>query len=114
MIQEAECKNWSDDKQYPTGGTYKCTGLDVQFQDGPRNVDTSKPGCYVEDLLVCAIERLAFYQGDEGSGGSGKFSCKTNQDALESCRDALESLESRTKARTDQGVEGKNEAHVEV
>lgn len=114
MIQDAKCSNWSDEAGNPTGGTYSCTGLSVEFQNGPRNVDGSTAGCYVEDLLTCAIARLAFYQGDEESGGTGKFNCKTNQDALDSCRNALASLESRTKARTDQGVEGKNEAHAEA
>lgn len=115
MIQNAECKNWSDTDQNPTGGTYTCTGLDVRFQDGPLGSGDNKKepnGCFLEDLLTCSIKRLEFYQGE--GDGSGKFKCDTNQAALESCRSALESLESRTKTRTDQGVEGKNETHVEV
>ncbi len=72
----------------------------ITFQNGPINVDGNGiNGVQNEDLLAIVIDRLEGFQ-------SGKYACQENAIALSQCKAALETLQSRTKARAALGVEG--------
>ena len=81
----------------PYGGRANGIGIIVKFQTGP--VDGQNNGCFVEDLLIVAKERLEYYQ-------KSKFKCDANQKAIEGIMTAINALENRTKERTERGVEG--------
>ena len=73
----------------------------ICFQDGPIK-DFGVNGVQNEDVIVCLIERLKAFQ-------SGNFPCRENAIAITKLEEALMWLTSRTLARIERGVEGKNE-----
>ena len=75
-------------------GTYN---IDIKFQMGNPK-ETGVNGVTNESLLVILINRLEHL--------NSRFRCDENEDAIASMKSALESLESRTKARINRGVEG--------
>ncbi|MCB9910503.1 MAG: hypothetical protein H6829_09590 [Planctomycetes bacterium] len=102
-------KNTTDDNGNPTGGVVVGTGFTISWQDGPlgRGEDRKAPnGAFVEDVIAAVRQRLAFYQ----NSNDGKFWCPENEQAMDHLWDALQALESRTKAREARKVEGTHEA----
>jgi hypothetical protein len=86
----------------PAGGSFKATGIDIKWQDGPLGTGVARKeptGAFVETVIEAAINRLEFYQ-------ESKFACVENADALFLLSKALKHLDSRTKKREDRGVEG--------
>lgn len=80
----------------PFGGTACGVGIQVKFQEGiPSKVGHN--GCYIEDLLIVAKERLKFCQDN-------KFTCQENAIAIDAINAAIASLVSRTQNRTTRGV----------
>ena len=74
--------------------------VDIRFQKGPINADgNGVNGIQHEDLLAIIIDRLQGFQ-------SGKYACDDNAKALLCCQDALNILNSRTRARIARNVEG--------
>jgi hypothetical protein len=73
----------------------------IRFQDGP--VPEAGPnGLFVEDLLRVAMDRLEGYQRDF-------LACPENAEALDAIREALKSLDGRTRDRELRGVLGSME-----
>lgn len=70
----------------------------ITFQNGPIN-EVGVNGFSNEALLAIVEDRLWSFQ-------NGPYACDENIKALESVRDAIEHLHSRTKARVARGVEG--------
>ena len=70
------------------------------FQNGPIK-EKGINGCQQEDLLAIIIDRLRLFQ-------KGALSCRENAIALTKCEEALLWLQSRTRDRTQRGVEGTN------
>lgn len=88
----------------PSGGYVHGPGVCVVWQHGPRGADgTGKlnppNGAFVEDLLVIARERLAFFQ-------ASKFADAENQAAMDHIGQALSALGRRAKQRHLRGVLG--------
>jgi hypothetical protein len=73
----------------------------LSFQNGPIG-EVGINGLTLEVLYAIQIDRLEGFQ-------SSKWACEQNAIALEHTRAALAALESRTKARTERGVEGTHE-----
>ncbi|AUR97863.1 hypothetical protein NVP1244A_161 [Vibrio phage 1.244.A._10N.261.54.C3] len=86
----------------PSGGYAQGKGIDITFQCGPMSGPTGHNGCFVEDLIAVAVERLEYYQGS-------KFNCKENAAAIVGLKSAMTALVSRTAKRTERGVEGTHE-----
>lgn len=89
----------------PTGGFTGCTGMQINWQNGPlgRGPDRKAPnGAFVEDVIVAARGRLDFYQTASG----GRFACGENAKAIEHLDAALAILNARTAAREARQVEG--------
>jgi len=103
-VQEVESEfNEVPEGGNPTGGKTTLANSVINWQDGIL-VDGLKNGAFVEDVITAAIQRLEYFQ-------ASKFECQENADAITALQDALSALESRTKARTDQGVENTYETH---
>lgn len=99
-------RNYTDDMDNPAGGYATGPGMTIAWQDGPRGTNpdgTLAPatGAFVEDALVAAHQRLAFFQGSE-------YACEENEAATELIRKAITILETRAKARAARGVLGQN------
>lgn len=75
-------------------------GLVVLFQNGPIN-EYGVNGITQEVLLAIVADRLEAFQ-------AGPFACPENRNALAHVQDAMTWLQSRTKARMERGVEGRN------
>lgn len=73
----------------------------LYFQNGPIAQEGIN-GLTNEILLAIVIDRLEGFQ-------SSKYACEENALALAHCLEALSALESRTRARTERGVEGTHE-----
>lgn len=73
----------------------------VAFQNGPIK-EFGVNGVTHEALLAIVIDRLRSFQ-------AGPFASDQNAAALESCKDALFSLQERTRLRMARGVEGTHE-----
>jgi hypothetical protein len=73
----------------------------IKFQDGPIN-EVGVNGISHEALLAIVQDRLEGFQ-------SGPYSCESNWLALEAIKEAIDALQTRTKERTDRGVEGTHE-----
>lgn len=73
----------------------------VSFQDGPIG-EVGVNGVHNEDLLAIVVDRLQHFQ-------AGEFRCRENAIALTKIEEALLWLGSRTKRRSDAGVEGTHE-----
>ena len=71
--------------------------LDIKFQTGAVK-ENGVNGVTNESLLAILINRMEHL--------NSRFRCDENEDAIASMKSALESLESRTKARINRGVEG--------
>ena len=71
--------------------------LDIKFQTGGVK-ENGVNGVTNEALLAILIDRLECL--------NSRFYCDENENAIASMKSALESLESRTKARINRGVEG--------
>lgn len=78
-------------------------GVMFQFQHGPVG-DNGINGIQNEELTLLLIMRMKAL--DE------RFPCIENKRAIASFEDAYRALNERTRKRREQGVEGKNEAHV--
>lgn len=77
-------------------------GLVIPFQNGPIN-EAGINGVTQEVLLAIVADRLECFQ-------AGPFACKENGKALADVLSAMDWLASRTRARMDRGVEGRNVA----
>jgi len=102
MKQEFFSQHWVDGNGNPAGGVSSGLGFAVSWQNGPlaEGATRKEPnGCFVETLIVAAIDRITFYQGS-------RFNCRENALALEHLKLALGSLEARTANRELRGVEG--------
>lgn len=76
----------------------------IQFQHGPRGVETSSPGIFDDDLLAIVQHRLECFQ-------AGPFACGENAAALAAVVDARAALGARVAARMAKGVLGVNKDH---
>lgn len=105
-------KSWSfvDADGNPAGGQFHGQGIDIRYQNGPVPLDKRPTGAFVEDVILAAIERLTFYQGDAAIG-DGRSACRENEMALYGLRLALWALQQRSAKRQEQGVEGTHTAH---
>jgi hypothetical protein len=104
---ELNCRNYTDEHGNPSGGYAHGPGLCVEFQDGPRGKDAGgnlapANGAFVEDLLVAARQRLAFFQ-------RSRFAHNANANAMMHIEHALRALEERANERSGRGVLGSNE-----
>jgi hypothetical protein len=108
MRQEFTERHWVDESDNPAGGTSWGPGICISWQNGPLRTGAGTPevclrrkpnGAFVETLIAMCIGRLQFYQ-------NSKFHCIENFNAIQSLKDALYELESRTKDRENRGVEG--------
>ena len=72
----------------------------VKFQKGPVK-ENGVNGCFQEDLIVIAIDRLRSFQ-------AGDFACRENALALTKLEECLMWLQKRTENRLSRGVEGTN------
>ncbi|MGL5719061.1 MAG: hypothetical protein ACRCX2_39030 [Paraclostridium sp.] len=75
------------------------TLLSVVYQNGPRNIEGSKPGVLDEDLLYMVRDRLQTFQSSE-------FWCYENSKALDKVEEAIMWLKKRTTDREERGVLG--------
>ncbi len=91
----------------PAGGTTFGNGFAIAWQNGPlgRGPEREEPnGAFVEDVITAALDRIEFYQ-------DGRFACEENARAIEHLKLALQALESRTRRREQQQVEGTHQGH---
>ena len=72
----------------------------ISFQNGPIK-EFGINGCHQEDLLAIVQHRLECFQ-------EGDFACIENERALNSLKECIAHLNSRTKDRNERGVEGTN------
>lgn len=92
----------------PNGGYASGMGMGIIWQKGPlgNGIDRKSPnGAFVETVIDAVIKRIEFYQGT-------KFHCEENIRALLHLKAAAEVLDSRTKARVAQNVEGTHKVHA--
>jgi len=75
----------------------------IKFQAGPID-EFGYNGTTIEDIIQVLLDRLDGFQ-------HGPFACHENAEAIALLKAARSRLESRTKKRQDQGVEGKNLPH---
>lgn len=92
LVRNEAAMNTPDDR--PEGD------MSIIFQCGPI-AEHGVNGITQEALLAIVADRLNSFQ-------SGPFACRENEVALEKVQEAMEALQSRTKARMARGVEGKN------
>lgn len=103
---EVTARNHVDAAGNPAGGYAHGVGMCISFQDGPRGKGPDGSlgpanGAFVEDLLVAAQQRLAFFQ-------ESKFAHGANAEAIRHIHYAIEALHSRTKERESRGVLGQH------
>lgn len=75
----------------------------IQFQHGPIG-DNGFNGVQNEEILQLLITRTQAL--------NERFPCEENANAIAQMKNALHWFSERTRKRVEQGVEGKNEAHV--
>ncbi|MDC4242538.1 ABC transporter ATPase [Clostridium tertium] len=75
--------------------------LNIQFQDGPRNVEGSKTGILDTDLLEVVRHRMQCFQ-------AGPFATEYNSKALEHIELALMWMNRRVEDRIERNVLGTN------
>lgn len=105
MAKVGFTSNHFTDNGVPCGGCTYGVGFNISWQNGPlgRNEGRCAPnGAFVEDIIAAAKDRIEHYQ-------SSKFNCQENADAIYHLELALKSLNSRTKRREMQDVEGTHE-----
>lgn len=73
----------------------------VQFQRGPRNVESSTPGVTEAVLYAILIDRLRGFQ-------AGPYSCRENAIQLTHLEEALSWAKARADKRAKRGVLGHN------
>ena len=103
---EITARNHVDANGNPAGGYAHGKGLCVSFQDGPRgkNADGNllpANGAFVEDLLVAARQRLAFFQ-------DSTFAHDANAECIRHLDYCIEALNNRAIERARRGVLGAN------
>ena len=106
MKVKADYINNVDENGNPSGGYYKATGIDINWQNGPlgRGADRLEPnGAFVENVIEAAIERLKHYQ-------ETPFGCRENAIALTHLETAALWLNKRTQDREEREVEGTHKA----
>lgn len=108
MMGTFEADNCLDLNGNPTGGWVKGEGLAINWQNGPlgRDKDRVAPnGAFTETVIAAVIQRLEYFQ-------KSKFACVENQNAIAHLQLALDHLDSRTKKREAQKVEGTHAVHA--
>jgi hypothetical protein len=105
-----ELRNLNDEKQTAMDGSSATISdaagfIHVKFQLGPVK-EKGVNGTSIENVIDLLIRRLNGFQ-------AGPFSCPSNALAIAKLHEAIEALESRTKKRVEQGVEGTNQSHKE-
>lgn len=103
---EVIARNYVDAAGNPSGGYAHGPGMCVSFQDGPRGRDAGGEllpanGAFVEDLLVAARQRLAFFQ-------ESKFAHDSNDECIRHLDYCIDALHARAKERASRGVLGAN------
>jgi len=93
-------QHWNGADGNPEGGQTFGRGFAIAWQRGPLGrgdyrIDPN--GAFVEDVILAAIGRMAFYQNT-------KFACDRNARALDHLRQALVNLNLRTRDRESRGV----------
>lgn len=73
----------------------------IQFQQGPRNVEGSRPGVTEAALLAILIDRLRGFQ-------AGPYGCRENAIQLTKLEECLHWTKARAAERARRGVLGKN------
>ena len=107
MKQKIVSTHFNDANGNPAGGTTFGPGLCIAWQNGPlgRGDDRQEPnGCFVETVIVAAMDRLEHYQ-------RSRFNCPENDAAIEHLGRALDVLENRTARREAQKVEGTHDGN---
>jgi len=102
MIDKFEAQNIDDENGNPAGGLVKGTGLSIEWQSGPLQVDGVRQepnGAFVETVLEAVRQRIESFQ-------LSKFACEENAKAITHIEDALKALNERTSRRTAEGTEG--------
>lgn len=102
MRQAIRSEHKLDQRGMPAGGSTTSTGLVIEWQNGPLQVDGQRlepTGCFVETVIAAALDRLEWYQ-------EGDFACEANRLAIRRLGQALSELDLRTRERTARGVEG--------
>ena len=102
MRQTITSHHFDDSDGNPAGGTTNGPGLTIGWQNGPLGIDGHRDepnGCFVETVLVAALDRLEYYE-------RSKFACDENKNAIRHIQDALTELGRRTRSREERGVEG--------
>jgi len=102
MKEPFQSRFFFDASQAPEGGCSWGTGFCISWQRGPLGQGESRVapnGAFVETIIDVVRERLANYQ-------DSRFACKENEEAIKHLKAALEVLDSRTKRRVTEGVEG--------
>lgn len=104
-----EAENKLDEQGRPAGGHVQGTGFRIDWQNGPLGrVGTEERiapnGAFVEDVIAAALQRIEHYQETQ-------FACVENQMAASHLQCALFFLNSRTKRRVEQKVEGTHEGN---
>ena len=125
MNQEINSRHYLDDEGNPAGGLTDGTGFEIVWQNGPlvdpATGERREPsGAFVEGVILAALDRLKFYQGDGkyaatpmtalNSPQAGKFRCRENALAITKLEEALHWLAHRTADRERRGVEGTHQA----
>ncbi len=98
-------KHRNDKDGNPAGGETFGPGFAIYWQNGPLAIDGVRKepnGAFVEHIIEAAIDRLEYYQ-------DSKFKSNYNEEAIKSLKNALSSLNQRTKDREARGVEGTHE-----
>lgn len=110
MKQEICCMNFRDDNDNPTGGSVTGRGISILWQNGPLSLGGERlepNGAFVEGVIQAARQRLIHYQ-------DSAFACDENERAIMHLGLALDALESRTRRRTEAGIEGTHEVDPPV
>lgn len=102
---EVLCRNYTDGNN-PSGGYAHGPGMCIAWQDGPRGKDihgnlAPANGAFVEDALVAAYQRLAFFQDSQ-------YAHPANAEAMDHINAAINALHARAIERASRGVLGQN------
>jgi hypothetical protein len=111
MNQPITSSHHYDGAGNPAGGNTKGVGFNIVWQNGPLAIDGERKepnGAFVEGIVLAAIDRMRFYQGEGkyASDTAGRFRCRQNALAITHLEEALHWLQDRTAERESRGVEG--------
>lgn len=104
---EVIARNFLNSSGNPAGGFVQGVGMFINWQDRPLGKDENTGrlapanGAFIEDALVAARQRLAFFH-------SGKYAHDANAEAIRHIDCAIEVLERRASERRERGVLGQN------